>query len=323
MRKKISIIVSVFNEAECLPALLDRLKAVEQAAYDYEYVFVDDGSTDASAPMLERAAQADARIKVVSFTRNFGHEIAMTAGLDLASGDAAVFMDADLQHPPEAIPEFIRGWEAGHRIVLGKRLSNEQQGPIYRFIDRLYYKVLNWLTDFDATCNYPDFRLLDRHYLDVLRRFREHSRMFRGFVYWIGSKTDTVEVPFSAPARFAGESKYNFRKLAALGLDAIYAFSLKPMRLALLFSICGILFAAGLALYHLVPYFLYGVQVPGYLTVIFTIIIMGSLQLMILAIFAEYIGRMYLEIKDRPLYVVRKTTNLEQKNCGDSGGAIA
>lgn len=312
MTRRISIIVSVFNEAESLPTLFERLEAVEQPGYDYEYVFVDDGSTDASAVILETAAQADSRVKVVNFTRNFGHEIAMTAGLDVASGDAAVFMDADLQHPPEVIPEFLRAWEAGSRIVLGKRLSNEQQGPIYKCIDRMYYKVLNWLTDFDATCNYPDFRLLDRHYLDILRRFREHSRMFRGLVYWIGSKADTATVPFSAPDRFAGKSKYTFRKLAALGLDAIYAFSLKPMRLALLFSLGGICFAVGLAVYHLIPYFLYGAEVPGYLTVVFTIIIMGSLQLLILAIFAEYIGRMYVELKDRPLYVVRNTVNINE-----------
>ena len=310
MNKKISIIVSVFNEAESLPTLIERLDAVEQPGYDYEYVFVDDGSTDGSAAILSAAARANPKIRAINFTRNFGHEIAMTAGLDFVAGDAAVFMDADLQHPPEVIPEFLRAWEAGSRIVLGKRLSNEQQTRLYQWMGRTYYKILNRLTDFDATCNYPDFRLLDRHYLDILRRFREHSRMFRGLVYWIGAKVDTVEIPFSAPARFAGESKYGFRKLVALGLDAIYAFSLKPMRLALLFALCGIGFAVALALYHLIPYFLYGVQVPGYLTVVFAIITMGSLQLLILAIFAEYIGRMYVEIKDRPLYVVRNTVNL-------------
>ncbi|NOY82621.1 MAG: glycosyltransferase family 2 protein [Kiritimatiellaeota bacterium] len=312
MKKTISIIVSVFNEAENLPVLFERLEAAELPEYDYEYVFVDDGSTDASTAILRAASERDDRIKVVSFTRNFGHEIAMTAGLDFASGDAAVFMDADLQHPPEVVPKFIRAWRSGHRIVLGKRLSSEQQGLIYRWIDRAYYKVLSLLADFDATCNYPDFRLLDRHYLDVLRRFKEHSRLFRGFVYWIGAGSDTAEVPFSAPARFAGTSKYGFRKLASLGLDAIYAFSLKPMRLALLFAVSGIAFALALAVYHLVPYFLYGAKVPGYLTVVFTIIIMGSLQLFILAIFAEYIGRMHIELKDRPLYVVRYTANLHE-----------
>ncbi len=310
MRRKISIIVSVFNEAENLPVLIERLEAAELPEYDYEYVFVDDGSTDESAAILGAAADRDDRIKVVSFTRNFGHEIAMTAGLDFASGDAAVFMDADLQHPPEVIPEFIRSWESGRRIVLGKRLSSEQQGLIYRWLDRAYYRVLSLLADFDATCNYPDFRLLDRHYLEVLRGFTEHSRLFRGFVYWIGAANDTAEVPFTAPARFAGASKYGFRKLASLGLDAIYAFSLKPMRLALLFAVGGVLFALGLAIYHLVPYFLHGVKVPGYLTVVFAIIIMGSLQLFILAIFAEYIGRMHVELKNRPLYVVRNTANL-------------
>jgi len=311
MGKTVSIIISVFNEAENLELLLERLHAAEQAGYEYEYIFVDDGPTDSGPMLIEEAASRDPRIKMVRFTRNFGHEIAMSAGLDFASGDAAVFMDADLQHPPEAIPAFLREWEAGYRIVLGKRLHNAQQSLVYRWLDRGYYRILSFLTGFDATCQYPDFRLFDRHYLDILRRFNEHSRLFRGFVYWIGAREETAEVPFDAPPRNAGKSKYNFRKLAALGLDAIYAFSLKPMKLALIFAVAGILFAMGLAIYHLVPYFMYGVRIPGYLTVVFSILIMGSLQLLILAVFAEYVGRMHVEMKNRPLYIVQKTTNLE------------
>lgn len=312
MKAKISIIISVFNEAETLPVLIEKLKAVECPDIVYEYLFIDDGSTDDSYPILESEMQRHTDIKVIRFTRNFGHEMAMTAGLDFASGDAAIFMDADLQHPPELIPDFIRHWQQGARIVLAKRLTTQRQSGLSRLLRRFYYRLLNLLTDFEIAPDYPDFRLLDRHYLNILLKFKEQFRMFRGFVYWIGSTRDTVIIPFTAPERFAGASKYSIRNLINLGMDAIYAFSLKPMKLALIFSGIGILFSVWLFLYHFIPYLIHGIQVPGYLTIIFTVVIMGSIQLFILAIFAEYIGRIHMQLKNRPLYVIQNMENFNE-----------
>lgn len=312
MKKKlISIVISAFNEENNICPLLDALKKLESVNYDFEYICVDDGSSDNTEQKIEGAAKKNKNIKLISFSRNFGHEIAMTAGMDAASGDAVIFMDADLQHPPEKIPEFIQKWEKGPKIILGKRVTNEQHNLIYSSMTHFYYWLLNYLTEFDTTRNYPDFRLIDRHYIDILKEFTEHSRMFRGFVYWMGAKKDMDFVEFEAPARKSGESKYFFKDLLGLGLDAIFAFSLKPMKLALLFSGIGLLFAFGMVLYLYIPYLIEGISVPGFLTVIFTILMMGSAQLFILAVFAEYIGRIHFEVKKRPLYVISKKENFK------------
>lgn len=312
MKKKlISIVISAFNEEKNIFPLMEALQKLQLPKYDLEYIFVNDGSSDDTDKEILALTKKNKNVKLISFSRNFGHEIAMTAGMDAASGDAVIFMDADLQHPPEKIPEFIEKWEKGPKIILGKRVSNEQHNMIYSTITHFYYWLLNYLTEFDTTRNYPDFRLIDRHYIDILKEFKEHSRMFRGFVYWMGAKNDLDVVEFEAPARVAGVSKYFFKDLLGLGLDAIFAFSLKPMKLALLFSGVGLLFAFGMVFYLYVPYLMEGIKVPGFLSVIFSVLIMGSAQLFILAVFAEYIGRIHFEVKKRPLYVISKKENFK------------
>ena len=230
----------------------------------------------------------------------------MTAGMDHATGDAVMFMDADLQHPPEMLPEFIKEWEGGKLIVLGKRVWNPPRSKFYSILSNLYYRLFKFLAGFDASTDCPDFRLIDRYYIEKLKTFREQARMFRGFVAWMGAEKDTALVHFEAPERVAGQSKYNLGSLVNLGLDAIFAFSQAPMRLALILSMVGLSFSFGLGLYLYIPYLLEGIHMPGFLTIIFTVLIMGSAQLFILALFAEYIGRIHFETKNRPLYVIRK-----------------
>lgn len=305
--KKLSVVISVYNENPNLEVLLSKLLENKVSGYQYEYIFVDDGSTDESEKKLRSFAAENGDIQVVSLTRNFGHEIAMTAGMDHATGDAVIFMDADLQHPPEILPEFIKEWEGGKLIVLGKRIWNPPRSTFYCILSDFYHWLFTFLAGFDASRDCPDFRLIDRYYVEKLKDFREQARMFRGFVAWMGAKKDISEVEFEAPERSAGRSKYNLRSLVNLGLDAIFAFSQVPMRLALILSLVGLAFSFGLGLYLYIPYVFEGIHRPGFLTIIFTVLIMGSAQLFILALFAEYIGRIHFETKKRPLYIVRKS----------------
>jgi len=311
---KISLVISAFNEEANIERLFRELRENELSDVEYDYILVDDGSTDGTVAAVERVVDGGLEVKLLSFSRNFGHEIAMTAGLDASTGEAVVFMDADLQHPPATVPKFIREWRDGAPIVLGKRVVNDGCGWFYSRMSNSFYSLLNYLTGFDTTRNYPDFRLLDRHYVEILKTFKEHSRMFRGFVYWMGAKNDIAEVEFAAPARAAGESKYFISDLLGLGCDAIFAFSLKPMKLSLFFSGLGVLFSFALGLYLYIPYLFEHIDPPGFLTVMFAVLIMGSAQLMILAIFAEYIGRIHLEVKRRPLYVLRKNNRGDRRH---------
>jgi glycosyltransferase involved in cell wall biosynthesis len=310
--KRISIVVSAYNEADNIPELIDEIWQNVPQAFHYELIVVNDGSTDETEKTVRQFCKKDSRIKLLNFTRNYGHEIAMTAGMDLAAGDAVIFMDADLQHPPSLLPVLIQKWEAGSRIVLSKRTGNAEKTFFYKLLSALYYRVLNYLSEFNMHSNTPDFRLVDRHYIEILKSFRESSRLFRGLLYLIDAQDDTSTVEFVAPKRHSGNTKYNFPKLADLAIDSILAFSIKPLRIALLFSITLFVLSVLFGLYFFIDWFINGNDAPGFMTLLLTILILGSSILFVLSVIGEYIGRIHLESKNRPLYTVKSLVNFNE-----------
>ncbi len=307
--KTISIVISAYSEESNIPKLIEEIWLNVPSHFDYELIFVNDGSTDGTEKLITLLCQKDNRIKLINFTTNYGHEIAMSAGMDLSSGDAVIFMDADLQHPPSLLPELIRNWENGSRIVLTKRTINEEKTFFYKILAYFYYTVLNYLSDFEMRTNSPDFRLIDRYYIEILKTFKESSRLFRGLLYIIDAKDDTITIKFSAPKRYSGETKYNFIKLVNLAIDSILAFSIKPLRIALVFSITLFIFSIFFGLYFLLEWFFIGNEAPGFMTLVLMTTILGSANLFVLSVIGEYIGRIHLESKSRPLYTVKNIVN--------------
>lgn len=311
MFKKISIVVSVFNEEKNIPQLINEVYAHMNDNFKYEIIFVNDGSSDNSEEVIKEICGKDNRVKLISFTRNYGHEMAMSAGMDLSSGDAVIFMDADMQHPPSVIKEMIDIWEKGKKIVLTKRSYNEEHTIIYKVLSGIYYKILNYLSDFNMRTNTPDFRLIDRYYIDILKKFNENSRLFRGILYLIDPKDDIEIIEFVAPKRFSGTSKYNFFSLFNLAIDSIIAFSIKPLRIALIISSLVFLASIIYGIYVLIIWIV-GSSIPGLTTQMLLTIILGSSNLLVLSVIGEYIGRIHIESKNRPLYTIRETINLDK-----------
>lgn len=311
--KKISLIVSVFNEQNNIDALYKELKEKLPGQYLYEIIYVNDGSTDQTELEIKHLCSNHPEVKMVSFTRNYGHEIAMSAGLDIASGDAVIFMDGDLQHPPSIVPEMIFKWENGKRIVLTKRIENKEKSRGYRFVSWIYYRLLNSLSDFNMHSHAPDFRLIDRYYMEILKKYKENSRLFRGLLYLIDPKDDTAIIEFVAPQRHSGETKYNFSKLVNLGIDSILAFSTKPLRIALVLSSFVFVFSMLFGVFIFVNWMLGGVDVPGLTTQALLTVIIGSANLFLLSIIGEYVGRIHIESKNRPLYTIKEVVNFEEK----------
>ncbi len=304
--------ISAYNEESNISKLIEQLWLNVPSKYKYELIFVNDGSIDGTEAVINSFCKNDSRIKLLNFTKNYGHEIAMSAGMDMASGDAVIFMDADLQHPPSLLPELIDHWENGSKIVLTKRIDNIDNSFFYKILSSFYYKVLNYLSEYDMRSNTPDFRIIDRYYIDMLKNFRENSRLFRGLLYIIDAKNDTTTVEFIAPKRYSGESKYDFLKLTNLAIDSILAFSIKPLRIALLLSIILFFLSILFGLYFLMEWFFYGNEAPGFMTLVLTTTILGSANLFVLSIIGEYIGRIHIESKNRPLYTVKSLVNFDE-----------
>ncbi|MBO7332268.1 MAG: glycosyltransferase family 2 protein [Alphaproteobacteria bacterium] len=302
-RDSVSIVISAFNEEENIPELYKQLKKVLQkiSVKKTEIIFVDDGSSDRTAEICAKLQKRDKCVRLLRLSRNFGHEIAMTAGMDYATGEAVIFMDADLQHPPKYIPEMISLWQKGSNVVLTRRLDNLEKKGIYKLFSKSFYWVLNKLSDVSIAPNTPDFRLLDREYIEFLKKFNEHDRLFRGMLSWIKPR-DVTYVDFVAPNRFAGKTKYNFFKSVSLAITSIIQFSVKPLYLSLILAIITGVISLLFGVYVIVEYFLLSHRTPGYATIMTTIFFMGSLQLFMFAILGAYIAKIHTEVKKRPLY---------------------
>lgn len=300
-----TVVAPVFNEVESLPEFVRRVTQVMQAQDGtWELILVDDGSTDGSTEAILDVARSDQRVRPVVFARNFGHQVAVTAGLDYSLGQAVVIMDSDLQDPPEVIPELIRRWREGYQVVYAMRSSREGETWFKRFTAALFYRLINRITDVDIPVDTGDFRLLDREAADALCQMRERHRFPRGMAAWIGFRQ--IGVPYDREARFAGETKYPFAKMVRLALNAITSFSYFPLQIA---TYLGFLFAgvSALAIPVVIALRLSGSQAFfGQATTLIAVLFLGGVQLISLGILGEYIGRLYDEAKGRPLYVVRK-----------------
>ncbi len=305
MKKHVSFVVPVFNEEDNLHEFHARLNAVmSQLPYDYDIIFVDDGSRDASAAILYKLSQKDEHVQAYLLSRNFGHQMALTCGLDHAEGDAVITMDGDLQHPPELVPELVGLWESGFEIVQTVRKDTEDASYFKKMTSACYYKIINKMSRVSITPGGSDFRLMDRVAVEALKLYGERARFIRGLVNNLGFNFTTFE--FVAPPRFAGQSKYNLRKMFHFAMDGITAFSNVPLRWALY---AGLSFGLGsmLVIGHVmfIKFFTED-AVPGWATIAASVLFLGGIELVGLGILGEYIGRIFEEVKQRPLYLVKQ-----------------
>lgn len=303
--KIISIVVPVFNEEENIEHFYDSIcKVMEPLAYDFELVFVDDGSKDRSREILRSLEQQDQRVQSIFLAKNSGHQLALTCGLDHADGDAVITMDGDMQHPPELLPVLIEKWEQGYEVVQTIRKATEGVSAMKRITSYYYYKVLNKLSNVHIQEGGSDFRLMDKVVVKAFRRYREHARFIRGMIGAMGFRQTQIE--FVAPKRFAGVSKFSPKKMLKLAIDGVMAYSILPLRLGLYIgTLCGIL-SVLLIIHVLVSKFILDDAVAGWATITACILFFGGMQLMVLGILGEYIGRVFEEVKNRPLYLIAR-----------------
>ena len=312
MSKKISIIVSVYNEEEVLFEFYrETIKVLLLIDNPYEIIFVNDGSVDGSRGILFKIAKDDENVKVVHFSRNFGHEAAMIAGIDNASGDYLVCMDADLQHPPTLLPEMLRKFESGYDIINMVRTVNKSAGIIKNITSSMFYKVINRLSDIHLVSNASDFFGISKRVADVLRSsYREKTRFLRGYVQNVGF--NTVNIEYEARKRYAGESKYSIKKLFRFSMNTIMTFSDLPLKLGIYAGSMAAFLAIIMMIYTIVSFIRVGTP-SGYATTICLICFMFSVLFFIVGIIGEYLGLILSEIKDRPIYIVEEKINFEDK----------
>ena len=300
-----SIVVPIYNEIDSLPELYHRVKGVmESSGETWELLLVDDGSTDGSMDKIRELAEADKHVRPVIFARNFGHQIAVTAGLDYARGEAIVIIDADLQDPPEVILELAEKWREGYEVVYAVRAEREGESWFKKFTAALFYRIIFRITDVKIPLDTGDFRLIDRKVVNVMNSMRERHRFLRGMAAWVGFKQIGVE--YKRAARYAGETKYPFRKMLRLALNAITSFSYFPLQVATYFGFISaslaILAIPVVAILRMIGSQFFG----GQATTLISVLFLGGVQLISLGILGEYIGRLYDEAKGRPLYIVRE-----------------
>ena len=310
MAPTFSFILPIFNEEQTLPELYRRMgELLSQLKEPAEVILIDDGSRDRSYALCVEIAGQDPRFKVIHFSRNFGHQIAITAGMDFALGKAVVIMDADLQDPPEVVLEMVSRWREGYEVVYAVRDERQGESFFKQITAKWFYRLLGRLTDISIPNDTGDFRLVDRKALDAFKALREGNRYVRGMFSWVGFKQ--IGVHYVRHERFAGETKYPFRKMFRFATDAVLSFSNIPLRLALNigFVVSGLSFVVGIGtiLVKSLGFF----TVPGWTSTVMIVAFMGGFQLMVLGILGEYISRIYDEVKQRPLYVVRSTHGFE------------
>jgi dolichol-phosphate mannosyltransferase len=299
----LSIVVPVYNEEESLPLLRSAIDGVlSELPLRAEIILVDDGSKDGSAAIMRRYAQEDARYKAVILSRNCGHQLALTAGLDHAVGDAVVVLDADLQDPPELIPKMVARWREGYEVVYGQRKSREGESFLKKATANIFYRVIRYLSGVDIPENVGDFRLMDRKVVEALKRMPEHFRFVRGMVAWVGFKQ--CPILFDRPKRAAGSTKYPWSKMVRFAFDAIFAFSTIPLRLSTMFGLLVMAAAAAEIVHILYLRLVLNAVIPGFTPIFVSVLFLGGFNLVTLGILGEYIGRIYVEAKGRPLYFV-------------------
>jgi len=308
---RLSIVVPVFNERDNVSRFyqlvhcqLDKLPATT------EIVFVDDGSHDESLAVLRALNRSDPRVRIVSLSRNFGHQNAITAGMEYAQGDAVIVMDADLQHPPELIPEMFKHWQDGYQVVYTIRAHSQDTGRLKRWSSLVFYKCINSISEVEIVANAADFRLLDRSVVDCLLGMREHCRFMRGMVSWVGFRQKGI--PFVANPRYAGQSKYSLAKMIELALQGFTGFSSRPLRWSAYLGFLVAISVIPYALWAAYAKLLTDTSVPGWASLMVSVLFLGGIQLMSIGIIGEYVGRIYMEVKARPLYVAQEVIGFDE-----------
>lgn len=304
----LSVVVPCYNEAEVINQTIDQLTKVcrDNDVIRYEFIFVDDGSGDGTGRIIKNNILRDRRIKLVGLARNFGHQIAVTAGIDAANGDAVVLIDADLQDPPEIIEQMINKWREGYDVVSGQRIERLGDSRFKKMSAHLFYRVLNKLSDVPVPLDTGDFRLMSRSVVDTLSSMPEHDRFIRGMVSWVGFRQTSL--PYRRAERYAGTSKYPLKKMLMFALDGIISFSSKPLHLSVVMGIFSAFLALVGIIYALFLRLFTNIWVEGWTALIISVLFIGGVQLICIGILGEYIGRIYKEIKSRPLYVVQEYT---------------
>ena len=312
--KKISIIIPAYNEEESLPYLRERLDKLmeDMPNYEFEILFVNDGSKDKTLEIIKQYRNEDNRYCYVNFSRNFGKEIAMIAGLDYITGDCAIFMDADLQDPPELIPELVKYWEEGYDDVYARRRSREGETFLKKFTSKMYYRVLQKMTKIEIQKDTGDFRLLDRRCVNALKKLRETQRNTKSMFSWIGY--NKKEVLYDRDARVAGKTKWNYMKLIDLAIDGITSFTTSPLRLATwvaipTFALLGIYF-----IYVIIKCIMTQIFIQAFQAIILLILFFSGIQILLFGIVGEYLGRIFTETKNRPLYLVDEYNGEKEMN---------
>ena len=312
--KKISIIIPSYNEEESLPFLYERLNNLmnQNQNYEFEILFINDGSKDSTLNIIKQYRENDKRYCYVDFSRNFGKEIAMMAGLDYATGDCVIFIDADLQDPPELIPELIKYWEEGYDDVYAKRKSRNGETFLKKFTSKMYYKILQKMTNVEIQKDTGDFRLLDRRCVNALKKLRETQRNTKSMFSWIGYKKK--EVLYDRDARVAGKTKWNYMKLIDLAIDGITSLSTSPLRLAIWIAIPTFIMLIIYVIYIIAKCVITHTFVQAFQAIIVFILFFSAIQILLFGIVGEYLGRIFTETKNRPLYFVNEYNGEKEMN---------
>ena len=312
--KKISIIIPAYNEEESLPHLYERLEKLMdfEQNYEFEILFVNDGSKDNTINLIKEYREKDNRICYVDFSRNFGKEIAMIAGLDYATGDCVIFMDADLQDPPELIPELVKYWEEGYDDVYAKRNSRKGETWFKKFTSKMYYRVLQHLTNVPIQEDTGDFRLLDKRCVNALRKMRESQRNSKSMFSWIGY--NKKEVLYDRDPRIAGRTKWNYKKLVDLAIDGITSFTTSPLRISTYISIPTFVVLFVYFVYVIAKCIVTNIMIQAYQAIILLILFFSGVQILLFGIIGEYLGRIFNESKNRPLYLVNEYNGEKEMN---------
>lgn len=309
--RKVSIIVPCFNEADGLFLFYNELRKHLPKKFQYEIILVDDGSNDETLNSIKKIQAANNDVHFISFSRNFGHQYALKAGFDLCIGDCAICLDSDLQHPPELIPQLLEKWELGYESVMTKRLNHDSISRFKKLTSRFFYKLSNRLSDVKLENGVADFRLLDRKVIDALKNFSEDQLFLRAVIQWLGFKQTNIE--YKAGERIAGESKYSVRKMISFALSGISAFSIKPLRFSIYLGTIIALFAFLYGAYALGINIFTDKAIPGWTSILMSVLFIGGLNLLMLGIIGEYLGKIFIESKKRPNYIIAET-DLQSKN---------
>lgn len=313
--KKVSVIVPMYYEEEVAEECYKRLKKVLEHInnYEYEIIFINDGSKDKTLGILVDIANKDKNVKVISFSRNFGHQCAVTAGLQYVTGDAIVIIDADLQDPPELIPEMLKLWEDGNEVIYGKRKSREGESKFKLLTASMFYRTLNALSDVEIPRDTGDFRLVDRKVVDVINALPEHNKFLRGLFSWVGFKQTPFE--YERKERYAGKTKYPLKKMLKLAKDGIFSFSTKPLKIVGTMGIISIAISIIILIYAILSYvFDWNNLTAGWTSLMVTMTFLSGMILISLWMIGEYIGRIYDETKRRPQYIIERTFNIREGN---------